>query len=309
MLDNGRRTREARPYPVADPEVCVRPALAALLFCPMLAQAAGPAAAPAVSEGGALCLPAIAAAERAEGIPAGLLRGIALVESGRADPSSGRPVPWPWTINAAGAGRYFASKQEAVLATRALLDAGVRSIDVGCGQVNLLHHPTAFASLEAAFDPSGNAAYAARFLRSLRASTGSWPQAAAAYHSRTPELGHGYAQRVMAAWPDAALHGPWPPAPTAPAQPGVARPNTATSPPRPDYSGFTPSFAARVRRMDEDRALQLAELRARVATPGVRLPPRKVSPAVLAARTGLPLPGDAGATAARTANLAGRSGG
>jgi hypothetical protein len=66
-------------------------------------------------------------------------------------------------------------------------------------QVNLLHHPQAFASLEAAFDPATNIAYAVRFLRDLHARTGDWNQAVAMYHSATPERGLVYQQRVMAA--------------------------------------------------------------------------------------------------------------
>jgi hypothetical protein len=251
----------------------VRAALAVLLLLPLgSAWAAGPHSAAAPSEAGALCLPAIAAAERATGIPAGLLRSIALVESGRPDPASGRTVPWPWTINAEGAGRTFETKAQAVAATRALLAAGVRSIDVGCAQVNLHHHPQAFDSLEAAFDPATNLGYAARFLLRLRATTGSWAYAAAGYHSQTPEFGHAYAQRVMAVWPDAAQYGPWPPAPAGHA--AGARP--LGGPARPDYSLFTRSFAERVRRMDRDRDRQLAELRALVASNGVRLPPAPV---------------------------------
>jgi hypothetical protein len=233
------------------------------------------------------------------------------VESGRADPVSGRAVPWPWTINAEGAGRYFETKEAAVAATRALLASGVRSVDVGCGQVNLMHHPAAFATLDAAFDPASNAGYAARFLRSLRGSTGSWPYAAAAYHSQTPELGHAYAQRVKAAWPDAAQHGPWPPPPT-----GAVASGSGAVAPRTDYSMFTASFAARVRRMDQDRARQLAELRALVATPGVRLPPAPTPLRGAAARDLLvpeprarSLPRLAVETApARTAGLTGRRG-
>jgi hypothetical protein len=34
---------------------------------------------------------------------------------------------------------------------------GVRSIDIGCMQINLVHHPDAFGSLEAGFDPITNA--------------------------------------------------------------------------------------------------------------------------------------------------------
>ena len=233
---------------------CPRFLLAALvLLAPAAAGASGPRnAPPAHSEAGSLCAPAIAMAERAESIPGGLLHSIGVVESGRADPASGSIVPWPWTINAEGQGRYFETREAAIATTRALLAAGVRSIDVGCAQVNLLHHPAAFSSLEVAFDPVANAAYAARFLRGLNlAAGGNWPVAAAAYHSQTPERGHAYAARIAAVWPDAARHGPWP---LAPADLVLAAPGgVAVAPARPDYSRYTPAFAARVRWMDEDR--------------------------------------------------------
>ena len=83
---------------------------------------------------------------------------------------------------------------------RAVQAQGVRSIDVGCMQVNLMHHPNAFASLDAAFDPTANALYAARFLNTLYGTSGSWVQATAAYHSQTPAIGADYQQRVMARW-------------------------------------------------------------------------------------------------------------
>ena len=104
----------------------------------------------------------------------------------------------PSTSRAAAS--IFASKQQAVDAVRALQAQGVRSIDVGCMQVNLMHHPNAFASLDAAFDPTANALYAARFLNSLYGISGSWVQATAAYHSQTPAIGADYQQRVMARW-------------------------------------------------------------------------------------------------------------
>jgi hypothetical protein len=107
--------------------------------------------------------------------------------------------PWPWSYNAAGDGRYAASNAEALEEVRAIQARGVRSIDIGCMQVNLLHHPDAFPSLEAGFDPTTNVAYAVRYLRSLQARTGDWHQAVALYHSATPERGLIYQQRVMAA--------------------------------------------------------------------------------------------------------------
>ncbi len=144
------------------------------------------------------CLQAIAAAERAQRTPPKLMRAIGVVESGRPDPRTGAVQPWPWTINAEGQGRFFDSKADAVAAVRALQARGVRSVDVGCMQVNLMHHPTAFASLEEAFDPAANAAYAARFLSALHHDLGDWPRATAAYHSQTEMLGADYARKVMA---------------------------------------------------------------------------------------------------------------
>jgi hypothetical protein len=146
------------------------------------------------------CEAAIARAERAEALPLGLLAAIARVESGRVDPVDAVIRPWPWTINANGIGRMFDTKDATIEAVRVLRAEGVRSIDVGCLQVNLLYHPNAFASLEQAFDPGANAAYAARFLRTLFDESQDWTTAAAAYHSRTPDLGAPYRRLVLAAW-------------------------------------------------------------------------------------------------------------
>jgi soluble lytic murein transglycosylase-like protein len=83
----------------------------------------------------------------------------------------------------------------------------VRSIDVGCAQINLMYHPSAFASVEQAFDPASNADYAARFLKELRDTTagGNWMTAAGDYHSLTPELAEPYRQQVEAAMADGTL--------------------------------------------------------------------------------------------------------
>ena len=188
----------------------MRPVLVLLALCPIWpvwaclpSAAASPQGAGSGGTGGApsaLCRAAIGTAERAAGLPGHLLGAVGLVESGRRDPAGG-VSPWPWTINAEGIGRFFATKAEAVAAAQALLDRGVRSLDVGCLQVNLMHHPAAFASLDQAFDPPANARYAARFLTALYARTGAWPRAVAGYHSLTPEIGQAYARKVLAVWP------------------------------------------------------------------------------------------------------------
>ncbi len=174
-----------------------------LAFTPAAVMAATTQAGAAPARGAAgLCRPAIAAAERAHGIPHAQLLAIGRVESGRLDPETGRFGPWPWTINAEGSGQYFPTKEAAIAAVRALQARGVRSIDVDCMQINLAHHPNAFASLDQAFDPAHNADYAARFLVDLYARANSWMLAAARYHSHTPDLAETYKRRVIAAWPE-----------------------------------------------------------------------------------------------------------
>ena len=120
----------------------------------------------------AACREAVEAAEREAALPPGLLHAIARTESGRRDPATGRVEPWPWALNAAGMGMHAPSRAEAIATVAALQARGIRSIDVGCLQVNLLHHPGAFASLEEAFEPAANARYAARFLRELQGRAG-----------------------------------------------------------------------------------------------------------------------------------------
>lgn len=159
-----------------------------------------PAAAPP-----SLCETAITTAEYTGRLPARLLAAVAAVESGRLDPASGTIRPWPWTINAEGIGQFFATKAQAIAAVKALQARGVRSIDVGCLQVNLMFHPTAFTNLEEAFDPTSNARYAARFLNALYAAGRDWPGAIGAYHSQTPTLGAEYRDLVLARWQSPSL--------------------------------------------------------------------------------------------------------
>jgi Transglycosylase SLT domain len=162
---------------------------------------AEPFPAPAMAQG-LLCRMAVSTAEQGSGIPPHLLAAIGRVESGRRDPVSGAWHPWPWTVNAEGQGFFYDSKAEAIAAVRAMQAQGMRSIDVGCMQINLMHHPDAFPNLDLAFDPQVNAAYAARFLKELFARSGDWTKAAALYHSATPEIGADYQRKVLAVWPE-----------------------------------------------------------------------------------------------------------
>lgn len=157
------------------------------------------AAAPSDAE---LCLRATRAAEEARRIPTKLLQAIAMVESGVWRQETGARTPWPWTVQAQGKGRYLPSKEDAVEHVRELLRNGVTNIDVGCMQVNLYHHGIAFSSLEEAFDPVNNVAYATSFLLALRQEGRSWSKAVRYYHSRNWRVNLPYKQRVQNAWQD-----------------------------------------------------------------------------------------------------------
>lgn len=148
----------------------------------------------------ALCLDAIARVERRGGLPPGLLRAIALTESGHRAHGNAPYTPWPWTVNNGGDGRYFASKADAIGWVAQLLAQDRRNIDAGCMQVNLLHHPDAFADLEEALDPLTNVTYGARFLMALKEETGSWERAVERYHNAEPALGEAYRAKVYASW-------------------------------------------------------------------------------------------------------------
>lgn len=146
------------------------------------------------------CAALIARAEHRYGIPRRILESISLAESGRYDKPSRALIAWPWTVNNGGRGKYYASKAQAVAAVRQLIAQGRRNIDVGCMQVNLMHHPKAFSNLEAAMDPARNVDYAARYLKSLHERSKSWVTAIAHYHSKNREFGHGYMLRVLRIW-------------------------------------------------------------------------------------------------------------
>ncbi|MEO1090261.1 MAG: lytic transglycosylase domain-containing protein [Pseudomonadota bacterium] len=167
-------------------------ALAALLAMPL----------PALANRSAdLCIQAMADAERRTGwLPPGLLHAIGMIESAHRPSGTKRSVPWPWTINSTEGSFYLQSHREAVAKVRELQSRGVTNIDVGCMQVNLHHHPNAFANLDAAFEPRHNVGYAARFLGELKSEGGTLFKAVGHYHSRTPTRSQAYARKVFARW-------------------------------------------------------------------------------------------------------------
>ena len=138
------------------------------------------------------CSQAAQSAELRNGMPAGLLTAVGHVESGG----------WGWSVNGNNGlpGRHFATAGDALAYTEDLLGSGIRTIDVGCFQVDLRYHPEAFQRWQDGFDQDANADAAARILTRLHAQTGDWSRAIALYHSGDPQRGELYLQAVMNAW-------------------------------------------------------------------------------------------------------------
>lgn len=132
-----------------------------------------------------ICVREILIAQARYDIPDNILLGIGIQEAGTR--LNKQLVVWPWAVNAEGAGHLFKTKASAMNWVGTQLNNGMRSIDVGCMQINLRWHPTAFNDLQEGFDPKINVDYAARLLKQHYKTTGNWRKAAGRYHSKTPE--------------------------------------------------------------------------------------------------------------------------
>lgn len=144
-----------------------------------------------------LCLRQTYLQEKRQGIQPNLLSAITLVETGRYSKKYPTGVAWPWTVHDGEKGYFYDTKAEAKNAVRELQKQGFDSIDVGCMQINLKYHPDAFDSLDDAFDPQKNVAYAGNFLKKMYEQTKSWGKAATAYHSKVQEKGRVYEDKLL----------------------------------------------------------------------------------------------------------------
>ncbi len=147
-----------------------------------------------------ICLFYTTQVEQNKKIKENILSTISLVETGRNSNNNIVGYPWPWTIAYQGKGRYFDSKQEAIAKVKQLQKNGVKSIDVGCMQINLFYHKDAFASLDDAFDPKTNVEYAGDFINRLYKKHGNWGAAATGYHSHEPNKAYKYEDKLIKVW-------------------------------------------------------------------------------------------------------------
>ena len=181
-----------------------------LAFCLLLPLASRPAVADALDPGAdsradswAACARHIEAAEDILNLPPKILAAISLAESGRYSKEHSATLAWPWTVMAEGRGRYLPTREAAIAEVEALKARGVRNIDVGCMQINLMYHGEHFDTVEQAFDPAFNIAYAAKYLLDLRRETRSWVRAMTRYHSATPVHAERYRAKVLSIWREA----------------------------------------------------------------------------------------------------------
>jgi len=117
--------------------------------------------------------------------------GIAMNESAY------RGRPWPWTLNVAGRGMYFATREEAYAAINGLLASQRCDFDVGLMQVNWCYHGKRFASPWDALAPATNIRVAEDILTENLRRSGSLMKAVAWYHSANPKRGRPYFARFM----------------------------------------------------------------------------------------------------------------
>lgn len=120
------------------------------------------------------------AAQRA-GIPASVLYAVALQESGAT--LNGRLIPWPWSLNVAGASRRYGSHAEACIGLRqALREVSPTRIDTGLGQINLGHQRHRYRQPCDLLDPYRNLAITAEILREQHTPGKDWLLAIGRYH-------------------------------------------------------------------------------------------------------------------------------
>jgi len=120
-------------------------------------------------------------AARQAGVPPTVLYAVALQESSIR--MRGERVPWPWTLNIAGASRYYSTRAEACAALQhAQRRTPAKRIDVGIAQLNLGFQQRHYRHPCELLDPYRNLAVAATILREQRRSGEGWLPAIGRYH-------------------------------------------------------------------------------------------------------------------------------
>lgn len=151
-------------------------AIALALFTSSLAPArATPYDTPATPSN--VCEREMAGASVQYGVPLAILYAVGLTETGR------KGSLQPNAMNIEGRAYFATSKADALRQFQIARSHGAKLIDLGCMQINHYYHGEHFSSVAAMLEPHANVQYAARFLKILRSSEGSWTMAVARYHA------------------------------------------------------------------------------------------------------------------------------
>lgn len=135
------------------------------------------------------------------GIPADLFYAVAVTESGKSIRGGSDQRPWPWTLNIAGEGRFFATRVEAWRALDASLNAGEDQVDVGLMQINWRYHQTLLGNSWLALEPYRNLRLAAEILAACYRARADWWASVGCYHAPgDAQRARRYRNRVLAHW-------------------------------------------------------------------------------------------------------------
>ncbi len=124
-----------------------------------------------------LCEREMTQAAKKYGIPLGILFAVGLTETGLGGHLHA------YALNLQGDTVYSLNREQAIERFKAAKASGMKLIDIGCMQLNYFYHGERFFSLEDMFDPHKNVDYAARFLKDLKQSEGSWTLAVGRYNA------------------------------------------------------------------------------------------------------------------------------
>lgn len=125
------------------------------------------------------CRDLILEAEKRNNIPTGLLLAVAMTESGM------KGQPNPLALNIAGRSYFGDSIENVARIVQSNLNRGIKSIDVGCMQINLKYHGNRFPSFHSLLNNDTNVAYGAWYLSSNASKRGSWFEGVMDYHNKT----------------------------------------------------------------------------------------------------------------------------
>lgn len=125
----------------------------------------------------AICEAEISRAARETDVPVPVLYAVGMTETGQ------RGSLHAYALNIHGRPSFNATLSEALDVFRAAKSRGETLVDIGCMQVNHHYHRRGFQSDVDMFDPAKNVDYAARLLKKLRETEGSWTGAVARYHA------------------------------------------------------------------------------------------------------------------------------